>query len=83
MFLLLFFFIGLQIWDHRPCLQIHRQMELDGEPISAQKIVDEYPGRDDKPVIMLMNIFGEHNEKCRKLSGNVMARGTVERYERS
>lgn len=64
-------------------MQIHRRMELDGKPISAQKIVDKYLGRDEKPVIMLMDIFREHNEKCRKLSGNGMAPGTVERYETS
>ena len=64
-------------------MQAHRQMELDGEPITAQKVIDKYLGRDSKPVIMLMDLFREHNEKCRKLSGNGMAPGTVERYETS
>lgn len=64
-------------------MQLHRQMELDGESISAQKVIDKYLGRDDKPVIMLLDLFREHNEKCRKLSGNGMAPGTVERYETS
>ena len=64
-------------------MQLYRQMELDGESISAQKVVDKYLGRDSKPIITLLNLFREHNEKCRKLSGNGMAPGTVERYETS
>ena len=64
-------------------MQAYRQMELDGELITAQKVVDLYLGRDTKPVIMLMDLFREHNEKCRKLSGNGMAPGTVVRYETS
>ena len=64
-------------------MQAHRQMELDGEAITAQKVIDKYLGRDSKPVVMLLDLFREHNEKCRKLSGNGMAPGTVERYETS
>ena len=64
-------------------MQLHREMELDREHITAQKVIDKYLGRDDKPVIMLLDIFREHNEKCRKLSGNGMSTGTVERYETS
>lgn len=64
-------------------MQAHRQMEIDHEPISAQKVIDKYLGRSDKPVIMLMDLFREHNEKCHKLIGNGMAAGTVERYETS
>jgi integrase len=64
-------------------MQIHREMEIDCEKISAQRVIDRYLGRDAKPVIMLMDLFREHNEKCRKLSGNGMAPGTVERYETS
>lgn len=64
-------------------MQIHRQMELDGKPITAQKVIDKYLGRANKSVIMLLDLFREHNEKCRKLSGNGMAPGTVERYETS
>lgn len=64
-------------------MQLHRQMELDGEFITAQKVIDKYLGKDEKPVIMLLDLFREHNEKCRKLSGNGMAPGTVERYETS
>jgi site-specific recombinase XerD len=64
-------------------MQIHREMEIDREKISAQRVIDRYLGRDVKPVIMLLDLFREHNEKCRKLSGNGMAPGTVERYKTS
>lgn len=64
-------------------MQLHHQMELDGESISAQKVIDKYLGKDNKPVIMLLDLFREHNEKCCKLFGNGMAPGTIERYETS
>ncbi len=64
-------------------MQIYRGMELDREPILAQKVVDKYLGRDNKPIIMLMALFREHNEKCNKLSGNGMAPATVQRYATS
>ena len=64
-------------------MQVHRQMELDGERITAQGVIDRYLGRDTKPVMMLLDLFREHNEKCAKLSGNGMAAGTVERYTTS
>ena len=61
-------------------MQVHRQMELDGEKITAQGIIDRYLGRDTKPAIMLLDLFREHNEKCRKLSGNGMAPAAVKCY---
>ncbi len=64
-------------------MQVHRQMELDGETITAQGVIDRYLGRDTEPAVMLLELFREHNEKCRKLSGNGMAPGTVGRYETS
>ena len=64
-------------------MQIYREMELDREHITAQKVMAKYLGRSDKPDIMLLDVFREHNERCRKLSGNGMAQGTVERYETS
>ncbi len=64
-------------------MQVHRQMELDGETITAQGVINRYLGRDTKPVVMLLELFREHNEKCNKLSGNGMAPGTIERYTTS
>ena len=64
-------------------MQVYREMELDGEAITAQKVVDKYLGRNDKPAIMLLGVFREHNDRCHKLSGNGMSPATVERYETS
>ncbi len=43
-------------------MQIYREMEIDRETITAQKIIDKYLGRNSKPVIMLLDVFREHNE---------------------
>ena len=64
-------------------MQVYRQMELDGETITAQGVIDRYLGRDTKPAIMLMELFREHNENCHRLAGNGMAPATVKRYETS
>lgn len=64
-------------------MQIYREMELDREPISAQKVIDKYFGRDSHSEIMLLDVFREHNDRCHKLSGNGMASATVVRYETS
>lgn len=64
-------------------MQIYREMELDREPITAQKIIDKYLGRDSHSEIMLLDVFREHNDRCHKLSGNGMASATVVRYETS
>ncbi len=41
-------------------MQVHRQMELDGEAITAQGVIDRYLGRNAKPVVMLLELFREH-----------------------
>jgi len=64
-------------------MQVYREMELDGEAITAQKVINKYLGREDKPVIMLLDVFREHNDRCHKLAGNGMSPATVERYETS
>ncbi|MCC8036262.1 MAG: site-specific integrase [Rikenellaceae bacterium] len=64
-------------------MQLYREMELDGESISAQRVIDKYLGRNDKPAIMLLDVFREHNDRCHKLAGNGMSPATVERYETS
>jgi hypothetical protein len=64
-------------------MQIYREMEFDHVEITAKKIIDQYLGRDEKPTIMLLDVFREHNERCHKLAGKDMAPATVERYETS
>ena len=43
-------------------MQIYREMEFDRIEITAKKIIDQYLGRNDKPTIMLLDVFREHNE---------------------
>lgn len=64
-------------------MQIYREMELDRELITAQKIMDKYLGRDSHSEIMLLDVFREHNDRCHKLADNGMAASTVVRYETS
>lgn len=64
-------------------MQIYREMEFDKVKITAKDIVNQYLGRNDKPVIMLLDVFREHNERCHKLMGKDMAPATVQRYETS
>jgi site-specific recombinase XerD len=64
-------------------MQIYREMEFDKVEITAKKIIDQYLGKNDKPKIMLLEVFREHNERCQKLKGKGMAAATVVRYETS
>lgn len=58
-----------------------RLMEINGEDISARKIVNKYKGIETEPRIILLSIFQEHNERCHKLEGKDMSRSTIMRYE--
>ncbi|MCC8089187.1 MAG: site-specific integrase [Rikenellaceae bacterium] len=64
-------------------MQIYREMEMDKVEITARDIIDKYLGRDTKPKIMLLDVFREHNDRCRKLAdaGKDIAAATVVRYE--
>lgn len=62
-------------------MKIYREMELDGVNVTAQKIIDKYLGKDEKPKMTLLAIFKEHNERCAMLAGKDMSPATVERYE--
>lgn len=63
-------------------LRIHRELELDGKPITAETIKQYYYKGNNKPK-MLLEIFDEHNKKCRELLGKDYVLGTVLRYERT
>lgn len=64
--------------------RIRREMELDGtEYVTAQMVLNRWLGRDAMERHTLIEVFKEHNAKCRALSGKGMAPGTVERYETS
>lgn len=62
-------------------LRIHRDMELQGIQLSARMVLDRYLGKDKPQRHTLLEVFGEHNRKCRALSGIDFAPATVERYE--
>ena len=62
-------------------LRVQREMELEGAAVSAQSVLNRYLGKDRPERHTLLEVFREHNEKCRKLSGIDMAPATVERYE--
>lgn len=64
-------------------LTIRRNMELDGTELTAQSLLDRYLGKDKPERHTLMELFREHNERCRALSGIDMAPATVLRYEAS
>ncbi len=62
-------------------MRIRREMELEGAELTAHTVMDRYLGRDKVERHTILEIFGEHNERCRRLSGIDFAAGTVERYE--
>ena len=63
--------------------KIHRQFEIDEKRFDAQSVINVFLGKSDKVKVMLLDVFQEHNERCRMLIDRDMARSTVERYETS
>lgn len=63
-------------------LQIHRKLEIDGKPITAEVIKRKFYGENDAPK-MLLEVFDEHNRKCRKLLGKDYVLGSILRFERT
>ena len=63
-------------------LQIHRELEQDGKPITADIIKNIYYGGHSTPK-MLLEVFQEHNLEYRELMNKEYAEGTVLRYERT
>ncbi|RHL05828.1 MULTISPECIES: site-specific integrase [Bacteroides] len=63
-------------------LQIHRELEIDNKPITADIIKDCFYGR-DKVQRSLLEVYAEHNEKCRALIGKEYTESTVTKYDTS
>ena len=63
-------------------LRIHRQLEQDNKPITAEILKCHYYGESETPK-MLLEVFKEHNQKCSELIGKDYVRGTVMYYERT
>ena len=63
-------------------LRIHRQLEQDNKPITAEILKCHYYGESETPK-MLLEVFKEHNQKCSELIGKDYVRATVMYYERT
>lgn len=63
-------------------LCIHRELEQDGKPITAEILKRRFYGENVSPK-MLLEVFREHNKKYRELLDKDVVLGTVLRYERT
>ena len=63
-------------------LQIHRKLEIDNKSITADIIKDCFYGR-DKVQRSLLEVYAEHNEKCRALIGKEYTESTVTKFDTS
>lgn len=63
-------------------LQIHRELEIDNKPITADTIKNCFYGR-DKVQRSLLEVYAEHNEKCRALIGKEYTESTVTKFDTS
>lgn len=63
-------------------LRIHRQLEQDNKPITAEILKCHYYGESETPK-MLLEVFKEHNQKCSELIGKDYVQATVMYYERT
>ncbi|MFR2351609.1 MAG: site-specific integrase [Bacteroides ovatus] len=63
-------------------LRIHRELEQDDKPITAEILKNLFYGESQTPK-MLLEVFKEHNTKYRELIGKDVVKATVLRYERT
>lgn len=63
-------------------LQIHRELEIDNKQVTADIIKDCFYGR-DKVQRSLLEVYAEHNEKCRALIGKEYTASTVAKFDTS
>jgi site-specific recombinase XerD len=62
--------------------QIHRELEIDGKKVTANAIRDCYYGRDENSKT-LVEVYREHNQKCRALIGIDYTKSTVDKFDTS
>jgi site-specific recombinase XerD len=62
--------------------QIHRELEIDGRAVTANAIKDRYYGKDEN-CRTLVEVYNEHNKKCRALIGIDFTKSTVEKFDTS
>ena len=63
-------------------LQIHRELEIDGVRVTADAIRDKLYGRDESQKT-LVEVYAEHNKRCRALIGKDFSVSTVEKFDTS
>lgn len=63
-------------------LQIHRELEIDGIRVTADAIRDKLYGRDESQKTLL-EVYSEHNKRCRALIGKDFSASTVEKFDTS
>lgn len=64
--------------------QIHKELELEGKPVTAQIIKDIYFG--NSPFVKtktILDIHKEHNERCKKLVGIDYSQSTMYKFDTS
>ncbi|MCD7971057.1 MAG: site-specific integrase [Candidatus Azobacteroides sp.] len=62
--------------------QIQREREIDGKEVTAKAIRDQYLGRDEYSQTILQ-VYEEHNKKCRSLIGIDYTESTVDKFDTS
>jgi hypothetical protein len=62
--------------------QIHRELEIDGKRVTVKAVRDKYYGKDESSKT-LVEIYREHNKKCRALIGIDFTESTVEKFDTS
>lgn len=65
---------------------IHRELEIDGKPISATILKDRYLGKyeEEEEIGKTLNeVHSEHNERCRKLLGVEYSQSTIYKFDTS
>lgn len=63
-------------------LKIHRELEIDGKRVTADAIRDKLYGRDESQKT-LIEIYSDHNKRCRALVGKDFSISTVEKFDTS
>jgi len=67
-----------------PLYKIHRELEIDGKPISAQIIKDIFLGNNkEENGKTSVQVHTEHNERCRKLINTEYSPSTIYKFDAS
>ena len=62
--------------------RIHRELEIDGKIVTPKVVRDRYFGKDEDKKT-LVDVYQEHNKKCRALIGIDFTESTVDKFDTS